>query len=118
MHLFLARGLTSTDRGDFVLQHEEADMVTFWAPFAELRAAREVFDERLRLAEALVRDATPSLADNESLSRRSYEAGEMSLMDYLLIRRDALDTRTEIVGRRHDAALARLTVDFLAGVLR
>ena len=34
--------------------------------------------------------------DNETLARRSYEAGEMNLMDFLLIRRDAVDTRTAI----------------------
>jgi 8-oxo-dGTP pyrophosphatase MutT (NUDIX family) len=39
MHLFLARGLSTVDRGDFVLEHEEADMETFWVPFAELRDA-------------------------------------------------------------------------------
>lgn len=45
MHLFLARGLSTVDRGDFVLQHEEADMETFWVPFADLRAA--VLDGRV-----------------------------------------------------------------------
>ncbi|MBC9735466.1 NUDIX domain-containing protein [Nocardioides marmotae] len=45
MHLFLARGLRTVDRGDFVLQHEEADMETLWVPFEELRAA--VLDGRV-----------------------------------------------------------------------
>ena len=36
MHLFLARGLRTVDRGEFVLAHEEADMVTGWVPFADL----------------------------------------------------------------------------------
>ena len=53
-----------------------------------------------------------------SRKRRSYEAGEMNLMDYLLIRREALATRTVIIDRRLDAARSRLEVDFLAGVLR
>jgi ADP-ribose pyrophosphatase len=35
-HLFLARGLAVADRGDFELQHEEADMTSQWVPFAEL----------------------------------------------------------------------------------
>lgn len=35
-HLFLARGLTAVDRGDFELHHEEADMTSAWVPFAEL----------------------------------------------------------------------------------
>ncbi|WP_370246608.1 NUDIX domain-containing protein [Nocardioides sp.] len=38
-HLYLARGLTPVDRGDFVLAHEEADMVAAWVPFPDLEAA-------------------------------------------------------------------------------
>ena len=38
-HLFLARGLTAADRGDFVLEHEEADMETGWVAFDDLHAA-------------------------------------------------------------------------------
>ncbi|MBD8869279.1 NUDIX domain-containing protein [Nocardioides donggukensis] len=38
-HVYLARGLSHADRGDFELHHEEADMETFWVPFADLRAA-------------------------------------------------------------------------------
>lgn len=36
MHYFLARDLAPVDRGDFDLEHEEADMTLFWAPFADL----------------------------------------------------------------------------------
>ncbi len=39
MHYFLARDLSPVDRGDFDLEHEEADMRLFWAPFADLYAA-------------------------------------------------------------------------------
>jgi ADP-ribose pyrophosphatase len=35
-HLFLARELSAADRGDFVLEHEEADMQVAWVPFADL----------------------------------------------------------------------------------
>jgi len=38
-HLFLARGLTAADRGDFRLEHEEADMEIGWVAFEELYAA-------------------------------------------------------------------------------
>ncbi|NYG57485.1 ADP-ribose pyrophosphatase [Nocardioides daedukensis] len=38
-HFYLARGLTRTDRGDFLLEHEEADMETLWVPLDELREA-------------------------------------------------------------------------------
>lgn len=39
IHYFLARGLSPADRGDFVLEHEEADLQTGWVPFDDLVAA-------------------------------------------------------------------------------
>lgn len=44
-HLYLARGLAPAHRGDFVLQHEEAEMEVFWAPYDDLLAA--VLDGRV-----------------------------------------------------------------------
>jgi ADP-ribose pyrophosphatase len=46
MHFFLARDLAVADRGDFVAQHEEADMEAFWVDFDDLRAA--ALDGRLQ----------------------------------------------------------------------
>lgn len=39
MHFYVARELSTTDRGDFEPEHEEADMRLFWAPFADLHEA-------------------------------------------------------------------------------
>ena len=39
MHFFLARDLRPAGRGAFVLEHEEADMELFWAPFDDVLAA-------------------------------------------------------------------------------
>lgn len=36
IHYFLAEGLAKGDRGDFVLEHEEADLEELWVPFDEL----------------------------------------------------------------------------------
>jgi len=36
IHLYLARGLSPGDRGDFVAEHEEADMQLYWLPLADL----------------------------------------------------------------------------------
>ncbi len=36
IHYYLAEGLTATDRGDFELRHEEADLETVWVPFPDL----------------------------------------------------------------------------------
>jgi cobalt-zinc-cadmium efflux system outer membrane protein len=88
------------------------------AALAELETAYAVHQQQAALAGMLAAEAVPSLDDNQDLARRSYEAGEIGLMDLLLIRRDALETRTAIVERRLDAARSRVTVDHLAGVLR
>jgi cobalt-zinc-cadmium efflux system outer membrane protein len=84
----------------------------------ELRTAYAVHEQRTALRDALETGVMPSLLDNESLARRSYEAGEMNLMDLLLIRRDAVETRLEIVDRRLEAARSRLMLDVIAGVVR
>ena len=85
---------------------------------ADLRTAYAVYEQRSALAAALQKDAAPSLIDNENLARRSYEAGEMNLMDFLLIRRDAVETRLAVIDRRLEAAHSRLTVDIIAGVVQ
>jgi cobalt-zinc-cadmium efflux system outer membrane protein len=85
---------------------------------AELRAAFSLHEAQRRIADAFVRDAMASVADNESLGQRSFDAGEIDLMDLLLIRRDAIDTRRSAVERWLDAALSRLRVDAAAGVWR
>lgn len=36
IHYYLAEGLSETDRGDFVLAHEEADLEVLWVPFSDL----------------------------------------------------------------------------------
>ncbi|WP_310963357.1 NUDIX hydrolase [Nocardioides terrisoli] len=35
-HLYLARRLSTLDRGDFEMAHEEAEIVVFWAPMQDL----------------------------------------------------------------------------------
>ena len=53
--IFLARGLTHAARGDFEMEHEEAEMEHFWVPMAELLEA--VLEGRVRqgpLAQAVL----------------------------------------------------------------
>ncbi|GAB3769728.1 ADP-ribose pyrophosphatase [Nocardioides ginsengisegetis] len=45
MHFYLARDLRPVGRGDFVPEHEEAEMETFWAPYDDVLAA--VLDGRV-----------------------------------------------------------------------
>ena len=108
----LARGLAQRDRA-----RTEAE-VARQSALADLRTAYGVYEQRATLSAELQTGTAPILTDNETLSQRSYEAGEMSLTDFLRIRRDVLDTRLTVVGRRLETAISRLTVDFAAGVLR
>ena len=39
MHFYVARDLRPADRGEFVAEHEEADMETLWVPYDGLRTA-------------------------------------------------------------------------------
>lgn len=84
---------------------------------AEVRTARRVAEER---ASAVTAGAAmlPALTDNDALTQRSYDAGEMNLADLLRLRRDALEARDALIALRLAAALARLHVDYVAGVLR
>ena len=53
--IFLARGLSHAPRGDFEMEHEEAEMEHFWVPMAELLEA--VLEGRVRqgpLAQAVL----------------------------------------------------------------
>jgi cobalt-zinc-cadmium efflux system outer membrane protein len=95
----------------------------------ELGAARLASEARLEAAaaglaqvraavEVLERDALPQTGENESLARRSYEAGQISLADWLVLRRESLDTRRAYLEKLKDAAVARIELDALAGVLR
>jgi 8-oxo-dGTP pyrophosphatase MutT (NUDIX family) len=52
IHYYLARGLSDVGRGDFELQHEEADMQVFRVPFADLLEA--VLDGRVTDAPVVV----------------------------------------------------------------
>ena len=52
IHFFAARDLSPADRGDFVAEHEEADMEVMWVPVAELLAA--VLDGRVADAPVVI----------------------------------------------------------------
>ncbi|OFW28385.1 MAG: hypothetical protein A3G76_08185 [Acidobacteria bacterium RIFCSPLOWO2_12_FULL_65_11] len=82
------------------------------------RSAQTVFQMRLAAAEPLQRDVLPGLEENERLARRSFEVGELSLPDLLVIRREFVDTRLQLVDALADAAIASIDLQAAAGVLR
>lgn len=82
------------------------------------RTARATFTLRLSATEPLERDVLPGLEDNERLARRSFEVGELSLPDLLVIRREFLDTRLQYINALADAAVASIDWQMAAGVLK
>jgi cobalt-zinc-cadmium efflux system outer membrane protein len=85
---------------------------------AQVRAAFAVYLGQVAAAEELDREVLPRLDENETLSQRSYEAGQLSLPDLLLIRRETFDTRRAHQDRLLDAILAGVELEAGAGVLR
>lgn len=83
----------------------------------EVRAAYTAYERRLAALRILETDALPGLDENEALSARSYEVGQIGLPDLLLIRRETLDTRMEYLDTLLEAALARVDLDASVGVM-
>jgi cobalt-zinc-cadmium efflux system outer membrane protein len=84
----------------------------------EVRAAFDAFNRRLAAVRVLESDAIPGLEENEQLTTRSFEVGQLGLPELLLIRREILDTRSQYLDSLLEAALARIDLDASAGTLR
>jgi cobalt-zinc-cadmium efflux system outer membrane protein len=84
----------------------------------EVRAGFNAYLHLVDGVEDLERRALPVLDDNDALTRRSYESGELSLPDYLLVRRETLGARLDYVERSLEAALATVELEARAGILR
>ena len=85
---------------------------------AEVRAAFDAYNRRLSATRILEADVIAGLDENEQLTTRSFEAGQLGLLDLLLIRRETLDTRFQYLGALLEAALARIDLDASAAMLR
>jgi len=83
---------------------------------SEVQSAFAVYRHRVAAVEELERRALPVLDDNEALARRSYEAGRMSLAEFLLLRRETLETHVAYLDRLLEAALAGIELEARAGV--
>lgn len=74
--------------------------------------------ERRQAAAAAFADALPAVTDNQQLLQRSFEEGELSLRDLIVVRREVIDTRLEYLDRLFEAAETAVERDATAGVLR
>jgi cobalt-zinc-cadmium efflux system outer membrane protein len=84
---------------------------------SEVRSKHDALSRRASAVRILEADALPGLDENERLTTRSYEVGQLGLPELLLIRRETLDTRAEYLDALLEAALARIDLDASAGVL-
>lgn len=84
----------------------------------EVRTAHEAYNHRLAAVRLLEAEAIPGLAENEILTTRSFEVGQLGLPELLLIRREILDTRSQYLDALLEAALARIDLDASAAILR
>jgi outer membrane protein, heavy metal efflux system len=84
----------------------------------EVQTAYDVYKLQVAAVEDVERNALPSLQENESLARRSFEEGEIGLAELLLIRRDAFELRAVYTNQLLDAALAGIELESRAGVLQ
>ena len=85
---------------------------------AEVRAAFEAYSRHLAAVQVLEADAIRDLDENERLTTRSFDVGQLGLPDLLLIRREILDTRFQYLDALLEAAMARTDLDASAGILR
>jgi cobalt-zinc-cadmium efflux system outer membrane protein len=60
----------------------------------------------------------PSVEDNDSLARRSFEVGEMRLADLFLVRREGLEARVAYLDALLAAALSEVDILTRAGGLQ
>jgi len=88
------------------------------AVLTEVRTAFEVYDQQRAAVEELEQNALRVLEENESLSRESYEAGQISLAELLVVRREILETRDDYLSRLVDAAISAADLEASAGVLK
>ena len=98
------------------LRFERAAMTNGWALL--VRARLLVLEAHGRALEVLERDAMPAALDNEGLARRSYETGQISLIDWIVLRREAMQVRREQLDRLRDIAIASVELNAVAGVIQ
>jgi outer membrane protein TolC len=84
----------------------------------EVKTAFEIQKHRADAAEELRQNGVQALDENETLALRSFEEGEINLLDLLLIRRDSFETRLLYLGQLLEARLAAADLEARAGVLK
>lgn len=66
-------------------------------------------------AERLQKTVLPALEDNQRLSLKALQAGEIGLSQFLLVRRQVLDGRRDLLEARTELRLVRIALEIVAG---
>jgi cobalt-zinc-cadmium efflux system outer membrane protein len=85
---------------------------------ARLRGAHARYLIATQAAEALTSTALPLVGENEQLTRDSYQAGKIGLLEMLVVRREGFAARREALDAQLEATLAGIEVRAAAGVIR
>ena len=83
---------------------------------AEVRGATTTLDALREAAVLYERTVLPLIEENEKLALESYEVGQISLADLLLVRRDALDARRAFIDQLIETRLAEVDLRAQTGV--
>lgn len=84
----------------------------------ELQAALNEYRKRRDAAEDLQKNSIALLSENERLSVRSYEEGELNLLELLAVRKDSLESQSLFIQKQLEAALAAIEVQSRSGAYR
>jgi outer membrane protein, heavy metal efflux system len=85
---------------------------------SEIRSLYLAYAAREAALAAFEQEAMPGADENDALARRSFEVGQISLAELLLIRREIVDTRLDYLSRLLDVAESVVEQDAVAGVLQ
>lgn len=98
------------------LRAERISIANGWA--VVVRARLQALTRLRQSLDVMERDALPAAIDNEGLARRSYETGQISVVDWIVLRREAMQVRREHLERLRQIAIATVELDAVAGVMR
>ncbi len=85
---------------------------------SEVRSLYAAFTARDAALAAFEQDVMPGMDQNDALARRSFEVGQISLPELLLVRRELVEARLEYLNRSLEVAEAAIEQDAAAGVLQ
>jgi outer membrane protein, heavy metal efflux system len=88
------------------------------AAISEAESAYAAYTARQAAVASFEQDVLTGLDENERLAQRSFDVGQISLPELLLIRRELVETRLEYLDRLLDASEAAINQDASAGVLQ